>query len=68
MLEFVAKWWCRAFHQKVMRPVRGQYRCAECLREWPVAWESKAVIESERQRLLQDSGGPVRPYAESQVI
>ena len=39
MLEFAEKWWCRTFHQKVMRPVSGHYRCAECLRKWPVSWE-----------------------------
>ena len=38
MLEFVRKWWCRTFHEKVMRPICGNYRCAECLREWPVNW------------------------------
>jgi len=38
MLEVAGKWWCRTFHKKVMRPVCGHYRCAECLREWPVNW------------------------------
>lgn len=38
MIEFAGKWWCKTFHQKVMRPVRGHYRCGECLREWPVNW------------------------------
>lgn len=39
MVELATKWWCRTFHEKLMRPVRGHYRCAECLREWPVSWE-----------------------------
>jgi len=38
MLEFAGKLWCKTLHQKVMRPVCGHYRCAECLREWPVNW------------------------------
>jgi len=41
MLELVGKWWCRTFHEKVMRPVCGHYRCAECLRQWPVNWDSE---------------------------
>ena len=43
MLEFVARWWCRHFHKEVFRPVRGQYRCQECLREWVVMWEDETV-------------------------
>jgi hypothetical protein len=39
MVELTTKWWCRTFHNKMMRPVNGSYRCAECLREWPVNWD-----------------------------
>lgn len=39
MIELASRWWCRTFHRKVMRPVRGHYRCAECFREWPVHWD-----------------------------
>lgn len=42
MIELASRWWCRRFHRKVMRPVRGHYRCAECFREWPVHWEDEA--------------------------
>ena len=46
MLEFVARWWCRNFHEGVFRPVREQYRCQECLREWPVMWEQDKVASA----------------------
>jgi hypothetical protein len=40
MFDFVSKWWCRIAHQNVYRPIRGYYRCATCLRAWPVPWET----------------------------
>jgi hypothetical protein len=43
MFEAILRWWCREFHTKVLRPVRGKYICAECLREWPVAWELEPI-------------------------
>jgi hypothetical protein len=43
MIELTAKWWCRTFHTKTMRPVRGYYRCAECLHEWPVNWDREVL-------------------------
>ena len=39
MLEWIAKYWCRAMHQKAMWPIHGRYICPECLREHPVEWE-----------------------------
>ena len=41
MIEFFSQWWCRHFHDKVFRPVRGQYKCAVCLRTWAVPWEAR---------------------------
>ncbi len=43
MIELTAKWWCRTFHTKTMRPVRGHYQCAECLHEWPVNWDLEVL-------------------------
>jgi hypothetical protein len=43
MIELTAKWWCRTFHTKTMRPVRGYYRCAECLHVWPVNWDLEVL-------------------------
>jgi hypothetical protein len=43
MLEVLSKWWCRFAHRESFRPVRGRYRCAVCLREWPVPWENASV-------------------------
>ena len=41
MIEQCQKWWCRHFHNELLRPVRGEYRCAVCLRTWPVPWETR---------------------------
>ncbi len=35
----IGEWWCRLFHNELMRPVGGVYRCRACLREFPVPWE-----------------------------
>ena len=43
MIELCQKWWCRHFHNQLLRPVRGEYRCAVCLRTWPVPWESRNI-------------------------
>ncbi len=39
MVERVLKFWCRHFHRALLRPARGKYLCAKCLRAWPVPWE-----------------------------
>ena len=36
MIERLLIFWCRYFHDDIYRPVGGQYRCAICLREYPV--------------------------------
>ena len=38
MMELLLRWWCRRFHNQLFRPAHGQYRCAVCLRTWPVRW------------------------------
>ena len=58
MFEFVARWWCRNFHEEVFRPVRGQYRCQECLREWPVSWEGENVRPADSVGTLSVAGYP----------
>ena len=42
MFELVSRFWCRHFHKSLMRPVHGTYKCATCLRMWPVPWEHRA--------------------------
>lgn len=39
MFERIMKWWCRNFHDEIFRPVHGEYRCAVCLRTYPVDWQ-----------------------------
>ena len=42
MIKSLAGWWCRHFHGGIFWPIRGQYRCAVCLRTWQVPWEEKS--------------------------
>ncbi len=39
--EVPARAWCKAMHPDPMWPVGGFYRCPECLRQYPVQWESQ---------------------------
>ena len=41
-MEPIFRWICKHFHNEVFRPVRGEYRCAECLRTWPVQWDAES--------------------------
>ena len=40
LLDRIGEWWCIHMHRSAMWPIRGQYRCAVCLREYPVVFES----------------------------
>jgi len=40
MLEKIGEWWCTNMHRSAMWPMHGQYRCAVCLREYPVKFEN----------------------------
>jgi len=35
----IARVWCRMTHAGSMWPIHGEYRCATCLRIYPVSWE-----------------------------
>jgi hypothetical protein len=39
--EVPARAWCKLMHPDPMWPVGGFYRCPECLRQYPVQWESQ---------------------------
>lgn len=39
LTEQVGRAWCRLTHPDPMWPVKGQYRCPECLRTYDVPWE-----------------------------
>lgn len=41
LVERIARAWCRLMHHAPMRPVRGCYRCPDCLRTYPVPWETR---------------------------
>jgi hypothetical protein len=34
--------WCRLMHGAPMWPIHGRYRCATCMRVYPVPWEAAA--------------------------
>lgn len=56
MLEFLLRSWCRLAHRKILRPVRGKYICATCLREWAVSWN---IDESEGTVVTRTGSLPV---------
>ncbi|MFN7998559.1 MAG: hypothetical protein U0Q18_33360 [Bryobacteraceae bacterium] len=35
----ITRLWCRMTHAGPMWPISGEYRCATCLRKYPVSWE-----------------------------
>ena len=43
MWERISEAWCRTMHDHAMWPIHGKYVCNECLREYPVPWESAAL-------------------------
>ena len=64
MIELTAIWWCRTFHTKIMRPVRGHYRCAECLHEWPVNWDLEVVLAAPKVDCSEVAATNAGPNAE----
>lgn len=42
MIKKLSALWCRHFHAGIYWPIRGQYRCAVCLRTYHVPWEEPA--------------------------
>lgn len=39
LLDRIGELWCINVHRSAMWPMRGRYRCAVCLREYPVQFE-----------------------------
>ena len=39
LLDRIRELWCIHVHRSAMWPVRGRYRCAVCLHEYPVPFE-----------------------------
>ena len=42
-IETLGVWWCRMQHAAILWPIHGEYRCAECYRRYPVAWDEDAA-------------------------
>ncbi|HEY1342721.1 MAG TPA: hypothetical protein VGF59_34700 [Bryobacteraceae bacterium] len=43
MLNWISEFWCRKMHTRAMWPIHGRYVCPQCLREYPVVWESPTL-------------------------
>jgi hypothetical protein len=39
LLDRIGELWCINVHRSAMWPVKGRYRCAVCLRQYPVQFE-----------------------------
>lgn len=44
--------WCTMMHGKSMWPMRGYYRCATCLRTYPVRWAHHEGSPASQRRVL----------------
>lgn len=42
LIDRIEKFWCVTMHTATMWPIHGSYRCATCLREYPVGFEPQA--------------------------
>jgi hypothetical protein len=40
MWNRISEIWCKKLHHGAMWPIHGRYVCPDCLREYPVIWES----------------------------
>lgn len=38
LLELIARWWCRVWHDRASWPMHGSYTCFRCWRKWEVPW------------------------------
>lgn len=54
MIEAIAIWWCRTMHERISRPMHGQYQCWECGRKFDVAWEPRrSDAQSGSEKVLE---------------
>ena len=60
MWNRMSVWWCKTMHSRAMWPVHGKYICPDCLREYPVVWDSLPAHPEYYQpmeRQYQPAGG-----------
>jgi len=48
LLDRISEFWCIYVHRSAMWPIRGKYRCAVCLREYVVGFESSPDLAAGR--------------------
>ena len=62
LLARLGELWCIYVHQSAMWPMNGKYRCAICLREYAVPFETRPapVIEHPRNVLPIEAGAEAR--------
>jgi len=39
LIQRIETLWCETMHSRTMWPIHGKYRCADCFREYEVAFE-----------------------------
>jgi hypothetical protein len=54
IIERIEKLWCETMHSRTMWPIHGKYRCAECLREYKVAFDFDAESRSRGEVLYSN--------------
>jgi hypothetical protein len=54
LIERIEKLWCETMHSRTMWPIHGKYRCAECLREYKVAFDFDAESRSRGETDIPD--------------
>jgi len=63
-MEGSARAWCKLMHRDPMWPVRGYYRCRQCLRQYPVPWEIRqlpAPVAEIKVKELRPEVAPLLP-------
>ncbi len=40
LMNRIETFWCEHMHTATLWPIHGKYRCASCLREYPVDFEA----------------------------
>jgi hypothetical protein len=68
-IERIEKMWCETMHSHTMWPIHGKYRCAECFREYPVAFNFDPESRSRVEQLLPhlDESAPAFTRTERQI-
>ena len=59
-IDRIQELWCAAMHDRALWPIHGKYRCATCLREYPVPF-ADFRDEPRPRRALRPAPEPWQP-------